>query len=388
MITGADQNKAIAILRQLRQTFPKTLKLDFSGSSPPDVFVGRFGYPHIFSGILAPPQHDENSYVNNSPEEWFKRRLRIDEVLTLRGGLIYSRFKTNTKSTSERLKGVMQEVAMASKPADVEFFLKKMPRIHVDFNNISAPIANPAPLLNARIESNIRVDRKVDYFVDDTDAKASDALHELYANNTSVTSLIRLLAAGLLGVKTERKLVPSRWATTAVDSILSESFIKNVKEHAWIDEFLVFHDEYVGNNYVFLLIPDAWSFEVIEIDERTPSKFWHDYEGHFRRKGYAESVTGAYYVNRLAAAEYLLKMRRQASVVVFREVKRSYWAHLGVGILREVSKGAFSKEPLRFNTLEEAIKAIRGMIGLPLDYYTTKSVLLKEHGEQRKLVQF
>ena len=108
MITGANYQKAQYILRQLRQTFPKTFKLDFSGSSPPEIFVGCYGYPHIFSGILAPPQHDEQSYVQNSPEEWFQRRLRIEEVLTLRGGLIYSRFKTMTKSTGERLRDIMQ----------------------------------------------------------------------------------------------------------------------------------------------------------------------------------------------------------------------------------------------------------------------------------------
>ena len=33
---------------------------DFTGSSPPAVFVGRAFYPKVYVGILAPPQHQAN----------------------------------------------------------------------------------------------------------------------------------------------------------------------------------------------------------------------------------------------------------------------------------------------------------------------------------------
>ena len=40
----------------------KDINVSFSGSSPPDIFIGKYNYPNVFSGILSPVQHDEESY--------------------------------------------------------------------------------------------------------------------------------------------------------------------------------------------------------------------------------------------------------------------------------------------------------------------------------------
>ena len=134
-------------------------------------------------------------------------------------------------------------------------------------------------------------------------------------------------------------------------------------------------------------MPDKWSFEVIEISFKNFS-VWKDYESYFPRKTYAGSVTGAYYVNRLAVSEYLEKIKKQASCIVFREVRQEYTSPLGVGILRQTSREAFSNQPKKFSLLQDALNDMQQRLKLNIDNFTSKSIILKNYGKQKKLSQF
>ncbi|MEK6818584.1 MAG: hypothetical protein AABY10_01480, partial [Nanoarchaeota archaeon] len=213
------------------------------------------------------------------------------------------------------------------------------------------------------------------------------ALLELEKHKISNSSLIKLLSAGLLGLKKNRKMVPTRWSITAVDDTLSKEKLKEIKLSNEIVEFQVFHAEYLGNHYEFLLLPEKFSFEVIEISLKSFG-VWQDYESFFPRKKYADSVTGAYYANRLALTEYLQKIKKQSSCLVFREIRPEYTEPLGVGILRETSRNAFSNPPEIFNTLKEALQNIQLRLKQPISNYTKKSKILKDFKNQTKLSNF
>ncbi len=373
-----------------RKYFPKNLSLDFIGSSS-DLFVGRFNYPNVFVGLLAPPEHNENAFNSSMPEYWFSKRLSREEILMLRSSLIHSRFKSNinnVKLKESKLLNTAQEISMSKKSTDVEFILKKQPKLVVKVDSYTPPIGNPAPLKKAIPQENIKVDSRVDYLVSDSDLKSEEAILDLYKHRINISYLIRILSAGLLGLKIERKLVPTRWSTTAVDSMVSNRLIENIKDYSQINEFQVFYDEYLGNHYEILLIPKEYSFEVIEIDLSNLQKSWQDYETYFGRKKYACSVTGAYYANRLSCLEYLERIKKQASILVLREIKPAYNIPLGVGILREVTRNALTKNPLNFNSLKEALDNIKERLRIDLNFFTKRSKLLKELIEQRKLNYF
>jgi len=68
--------KYYAKLNSIRENMLKQIKLNFTGSSPPEIFVGEFNYPNIYTGILSPIEHDESSFKLSSPEDWFKARLK------------------------------------------------------------------------------------------------------------------------------------------------------------------------------------------------------------------------------------------------------------------------------------------------------------------------
>ncbi len=363
----------------------KPVKLEqFSGSSPPEVFIGRWGYPRVYTGILSPPEYGDTA-VLTSAELWHARKLGIQEILAQRQKLIYGRTQQSIKQLGTKFLGVLKEVAMTHKPIAAEFQLKKGILPHKEQASNVPLIPRAAEVKHVKLQENPEVHKKVDYLVQDTDALAQTALLELDKTGLQTSLLSKLLSAGLLGQGFRRKLVPTRWSITAVDDMLSKDKLKRIRFFPELNEICVFNAEYVGNHYEFLLLPGVWSFEVIELSNHG---VWHDYETHFPRKNYADEVTGAYYANRLAVTEYLEKIGKQAVCLVFREVRAEYSAPLGVGILRQTSREAFSKPPEKFSTLNEAYASIRSRLRFPLDSFLGKSVLLQDYGKQKKLQDF
>jgi DNA repair protein NreA len=361
---------------------------EFSGSSPPEVFVGRWNYPNVYVGILSPEEYGDTR-VMSSAEEWHSRKLGIPQILKMRNQLIYARKQDNIKKAvlKSRFLGVLQEVAMTHKSVSTEFKLKK-PVTKNDEKERRVPlISNAAIVERARLQENTRVKKKVDYLVNDTDVKSVGAILELEKSGIRSSDLVKLLSAGLLGLKKNRKLVPTRWSITAVDDTLSKYKLKKIKYYPSIQDFRVFSSEYLGNHYEFLLLPSEFSFEVIEVSMKNFG-VWHDHESFFPRRKYADSVTGAYYANRLALTEYLERIQRQAACVVFREIRPEYYAPLGVGILREASRESFRNKGEKFDSLGEALGRINSRLRLDLGNWKEKSVILSDFGKQKRIWDF
>ncbi|MEM2822059.1 MAG: hypothetical protein QXE64_00485 [Candidatus Pacearchaeota archaeon] len=383
------------IARKFYKYSPK-IGYSFSGSSPPEIFVGRYGYPNVFAGILAPSEYGETERYS-MPEIWFRQGFSIQDIMACRSRLIYSRFIVNVKriqSESNRNFEIMQEMALSSKHVDASFELEKKPSNGLITSSFWPIIGNPALLKQVRLESNPKVERKVESLVNDYDVKATHAVEELYRAGIKVSTIIKILSAGLLGLKRQRKLVPSRWATTATDDIISKLLLEKIKGYPQINNFLLFNSEYLGNHYEILLLPSSWSFEVIEA--KMPECVWNrgqelfmasDFEGFNGRKSYASAVTGAYYANRIAVAEYLEKRKRQAACLVLREVRPEYNFPCGVGILREATRAAFEKKPETFSSLEEALERAQSRLRLPIQAFIKRSKLINQF-KQPKLTDF
>src|SRR3989344_1960990 len=372
----------------IKRFSPKTFKLEFLGNTPPDIFVGEYNYPNVFTGILSPIEYKKETSHLSNPEDWFKQKLEIHDILELRSSMIYSRFKSNIK-TQTKLLETMQEVSMSKKSVDVEFHLEKKPNFSINLDSKAIPMSNPAPLKKAVITENVNIEKPVEKLVYSNDIKSSESILDLYKKGFSVSYLMKLLSAGLLGIKKQIKLVPTKWSITAVDTLISKNLIDKIKQYNWLNEVLVFHDTYLENNYEIILFPNEWSFEVIEVklpglDE---NYFWQDYEFYEGRKKYAFDVTGAYYANRLSACEYLNEIKKQAGILIIREIG-DYWAPLGVGILREVSRNAFKTHPLKFNNLKEAFDNIQSRLKFDVNKLIDKSILLKIKKSQRKLIDY
>jgi len=383
--------KSCRILSKFRETAPKPT-LHFKGLSAPEIFVGRVGYPYVNSGILAP---SENDNISNFPtaEEWSKNNFSVENVLRLRGQLIYGRGSSHIKAPS-KLKQVTQELTLSSKPVSTEFFLKKLPSTQFTSDSVFSPMTNPAPIKKIILEDNPYVEKKVDYLTSDYDVKSTTALTELYNANIKLDHLQKLLSIGLLGVKVARKMVPTRWSITATDDIISKKLIEDIRYFPQIGEITLLSGKFVGNYVYILLLPGNFSFEALEswipgnVYANSENTITQDYEDFFGRKDYAFNVTGGYYAMRLPVSEYLHKIKRQATVLVFREIRPEYYAPLGVGIVREATRRAVSSTPQKFETLQKAIDFIETTLITQKGRIQEVSWVLKNYGKQKSLKEF
>ena len=371
-------------LRFWKQTIESTK--NFSGTSPPSVFVGSYGYPKVFLGILSPPMQRENADVLDSPEQWYQQNATIEQIVGYRSEMIYSRFSSDVKNVSGKFVDVTQELAMSKKPADVEIELSKKPLFRFGIDQYITPVGSPANLINARLVENPRIERKVDYIVSDVDLKATGAVTRLYNGKIPVSRIQKMLSAGLLGMKIERKFVPTRWSITAVDDMLGKIILQRVRDYNDLAEIRLFFNEYIGNQYFILLVPGAYQYELIEMwNIFGKQSISSDYEQYWGRKTYASVTAGAFYAGRLAAMEYLDKIKRQAAVLIVRNVTEEYSMPLGIWQLRETVRGAFNKPCEKFNTIAEAMKKISEKVG---GRWVEESKMIKNLKDQRKIMQF
>lgn len=354
------------------------------GSSPPSVFVGRYGYPEVSAGILAPSSPDADAWKLDDPRHWAQNALDITTLIELRSSLINSSFSANVKKPT-KVMDVFNDITLSEKPADVELKLGKI-RADVSFSGFHAPLGPKAQLKQATLAENPKIPARVDEMVGER-ILSSQALVELYSHGYDVNYLTRILSAGLLGK--EKKMVPTRWSITATDDTLGKHLIEKVKTFNQIDSWEIYHHNYLDNDYHVVLFPKSWAFEQIEgySESVWGSAVMKDHEFYHGRKKYASNVTGAYYSGRLAVAEHLLSCKRQAAALIVRTVGKGYFAPLGVWQVRENVRQAMESRPVVFDTQELALEYLAGKSRLgPRAVF--ESTLLNEWKRQTTLSSF
>lgn len=358
------------------------------GSSPPAILVGSWNYPKLFTGPLVPPITNIDTSIMDSPELWLNKSF--EEILQYRFSLIRGKsvIDVNDAKNPNRLLSTFQEGVMASKPVDTEIIFTKKPHFSIAFSPREPPFGPSAPIERTILAENPSIPKKVDDIVSDTDLKANNGVFELYQAHIPHRQIIRLFSMGLLGIKKQRKLVPTEWSITAIDDIVGRSLHREILDYPWINEFKIFGHKALGNNVQILLMPHSWMFEALETWFTSPNPYpIINYEWVWGRRSYAKELAGAYYATRLPVLEYLKKIRRQAAAIVFLEVYPE-WIPIGIWRLREICREAFRKQPINYNTFEESKDELKKRVKLPIKIWLEKSKILKWYHTQTNLLQF
>jgi hypothetical protein len=271
---------------------------------------------------------------------------------------------------------------------DSEVILKRKPVVKVVPSEFAPPLGPRAELLDFELTENPKIPRKTDYVVSD-ELKAEQAIMRLYSWGFDEYYIIRLLSAGLLGI--DRKLVPTRWSITAVQDTIGKNLRREILGYPEINTYEVYFHEFLGNRYAVLLMPESYAFELLEVwlkgslfGSEEPQVI-HDYEDFRGIKGYANETTGAYYAARLSVLEHLKARRRQARIIVFREVTPAYYAPVGVWQIRVGVRKALENQVGMFETLNDALDAVRKLLEHPLEKYLQRSYLLGHLVRQKTL---
>ena len=366
---------------------------NISGASPPSVFIGRIGYPHVYAGPLVPPVNEDTS-LYDLPELWFGKS--IDEIVGFRSMLVRGKHKVHVQKFEQAGKILDQtrELALAENSVDIELNLTKKPRGSIYLSDNVQPFGPSAPIRDLHV-GNARFEHHIEKAYYDTDLRASPAVLELYDRGVMVTKIQKAFSVGAFGIEKNRRLVPTRWSITAVDDIVSKSLVEKVKTFPEINEYRVYESQYLDNIFEVLMIPDMWRYESMEA--WYPGTVWNpkgksttifsDYEGTNGRTTYAQ-IGGCYYSARLAVCEQLVKERRQATVIVLREVRPGYIMPVGVWQVRENVRNAVANVPQKYNTIGGALKRISTRLQIPIKRWIQQSALLESILYQKRISDY
>lgn len=378
---------------QVKQQVNLVSKQEFAGQVP-GLFVGRFGYPRVRVGLLATEQYAQH----DDPLSWVRQGTSLQDIIRLRSELInagqHAHVKLPSERMAERVKELAQEAAMAVRPVDVDVGLDRKPAFRLRLEDDTMPHGPLASLRSARLTANPKIPSLVDKVVSDDGLKASAGLGRLWRRGFAEHQLSKLLSAGALGQRLERRLVPTRWGITAVDDTVGKQLHRQLDDFSEMD-FRAYFGGYLGNYFLILTLPQPWSFELFENHAsggRPLRADYTDYEGVRGRKTYAERTAGGYYAARLAVLEHLTQQKRKAGIIALRFITEAYWAPLGVWVVREAARAAMASKPLSFGSWEllqrHAESLVRRTYGVSVLPVLRESRLLAERRSQTTLGTF
>jgi hypothetical protein len=370
----------------IQKPYEEKLSTELFGPAP-SLFVGWKSYPDVFVGPMTAIAPEKAAILDN-PGKWYGSSF--EEILEMRSMLVRSKKQQNIRERNRFLEK-SQEVALSTKPIDVETHFKKKPTYNLSFSSVSQPMGPTAELKDFWIAENPKIPKRVDSLVSEG-ASAVKAAMELYENNYDVYYLTNVLSSGAIGFHERKKLVPTRWSITAVDDMIAKGLMEEIRRFPEINEFRVYENTYLENHFEVLMLPGRWEFE--QFEAWAPKTLWtlafdkpviqEEYEPFDGRTEYAFKEGGGYYAGRFAVTEALHRMRRQARVIIFREIYEGYIMPVGVWEVRENVRKALEKQPKRFASLKDALSNIQTRLRNPIEEYLKKSELLK----QRKLVDY
>jgi hypothetical protein len=391
-------NAALEIRTKL---YPK-LSRDMFGPTPPNVFVGHNFYPNVYWGPLVSAEQ-----VEDEPSKMYG--MGMEEIIRSRSSLVRGMNQGNVK-LPQRMLAEAQEAVMSIKPVDVEARFKHEPKFNLELDDVTHPVGASAPIEKFKIAENPSIPKRVDQLAGEN-VLAAEALAELLAHGFDVHYLTKLLSAGILGKEQSRKMVPTKWAITATDDMAAKRLLETVRYFHEVSEPTVYTNTYLDNHFEVLLLPGNFEYEQFETaltpelerrkaaipgNLRYESAAWADWKFDGRvniseehepfegRTAYAERQGGGYYAARFAVVEALYAQRRQARVVVFREIGTNYTVPVGVWEVRENVRHALMSPGKKFNTREEALAHLSNELLVPIKEYVRRSKVLT----QRKLTEF
>jgi len=332
MLCGLSRCPIIERVRTYRaaiRAVPDTLSVN--GASPPSAVVGEEGYPTVRVYIGVPPgTHGDEAKQFDDPPNWWGR-LSLEDVIRLRLSMIWPYTEARATNPWTLYDREIPHLATSLKPTDAEAKLARRPSGAPRFSLREKPLGPRAPG-EIRVTGNAKLPKQLERLIFD-DAPATTAIIELYRAGVDIYTIQRALSLGLIGAKHRRRLVPSRWAITAVDTAIGDHLAEKVRDLPQLGEPMTGEITYMGNRYFVALIPGPLRFHYVER--------WVGRGGNIEvvvresPSGKRSTLDGGFEAARLAILEKLLSMGRQASVYILRVIEPTYYVSVGNWQIRE-----------------------------------------------------
>ena len=294
-----------------------------NGPTPPSVIVGESGYPRVPLMIGVAPAYSE---IYESPEKWFELKLPLSEIIKLRASMLMPFKRVHVKELNDEI--VWAGVSL--KPVEVEAKLYKEPS-PPSFDGILKPVGPSAPG-EVKVVSNPKVDPVIDRLSND-DLKAEEGVREAWRKGVNNENIVRAFSLGLLGK--DKKMVPTRWAITAVDTIVSEEIKGRLRDWREVGHEKVGVYEHYGNKYIVILKPEVLEVEMYEVWKkgslwaREKDEVIYNRERLVRGAKALDPSDGGFHALKRGFLEALNEFKLKSGAIIIRVVDNRYYAPVG-----------------------------------------------------------
>ncbi len=330
--------------------------------------VGERGYPFVSLFVGVPPDvWGEEARIYDDPIRWWGQKS-LREILQLRSSMVTGFVKLHVSRDLALLQRKELDIAAVSiRPVDSELLLARAPIPRIAFSDRLKPLSLLAPAQDIKLGSNPKLDRALEKVFND-DIDATSAIVELYRRGTDVYTIQRALSIGLLGHRLRRRLVPTRWAITAVDRALSRYFLSRLYGTDSINFSALYYAEYLGNRFWIYISPGKYEIHWIEVWH--PSTFYTEncdkpvivYNSE-KMSGTPDYLDGGFEAAKFSVLEHLFTVwGRQARVYIIREILPDYYAPVGNWHIRESMRHALQHgEVARNVSIAEVVEIVRAV---------------------------
>lgn len=379
----------------LRSNF-NNLSEKISGGSPPSVFVSSYTYPKVKVGPLFSPLQTDSTILDH-PEKWAGKS--IEDIIRYKLSLIRGTHSTHVKTNlnADRYIQSLQELTMATRSTEIEVTFERKPKLNLEeissrttSDSDTVQFGMASELESLKLPSNISSNKKIEKAFYDLDFRAIEAINYLYEEGIEISKISKILSLGMIGIKKNRKLVPTKWSISAIDQTISSDLIKKTNTFPPLDQIRIYKYVHLGNYYSIVLIPDElWSFEMHEawIDNKGDAKIDTDTEDSIGLKNYPK-IGGSYFAARLAAIEFLHYQKRNASVIVLREIHPEYILPVGVWQIREGIREALRMKCNKFETLDMALSFACNNLTISKNEWIGNSSIIKTRKSQSRISDY
>ncbi|AEM39213.1 protein of unknown function DUF650 [Pyrolobus fumarii 1A] len=337
------------------------------GDTPPSLVVGEEGYPRVPVLYQVPPgEQGDSAKWHDDPVDWAGKRVKLDVILELRSRLVGGVERLDVRQPWVLYEKEIGLAAVSETPVSSEVLLARRPVPRLVFDGMTAPQGPAAPAREIRVTGNPKPPRKIEKLVFD-DAPAADGVWEAYRAGVDYYALIRAFSAGFIGRLRSRRLVPTRWAITAVDSIIGSRLRSLIATGNELGQVELYKAYYLGNRFIVILAPGPLRVEMIEVWH--PSTPWVRSGGPVairvweRPSGQPSEMDGGFMAARLAILEALAARRRKGYALVIREILPEYYAPVGNWHIRETLRRALQGKPqATFSSINEALSEALRMV--------------------------
>jgi len=287
-----------------------------------------------------------------------------------------------TGGTNEEVMDDLSKIALSEKPVEIEASFSARPQEKAIFSSVDRALNNCGELEAIEVFGDPKIPL---YLIDilEKDIGHRQAVIEAFRNEADIEYISKLLSMGCLSKP--QKMLPTRWAKTTVYSLCSQQLIRKVKRLPVSQEPAVYHQNYLGNDYVILALARHWEFELME--RWLPNSVWtvgesdpvyvHEHETYNSASDQAMREGGSYYASRLGVCELLIREGIQGACLVLSTPSPSSSVPFGSG---ENMMGISGAELVgKFDNEKEAIDKACSMCGLAPRKLSGISMMLSQN---------